>query len=53
MPPDIAHDQTNCADILVYLRKPVPNFRQVESLLVFTEVENKNYKLEFEIKHAK
>lgn len=54
MPPNIAHDQTNCGDILVYLHKPIPNFRQVGgSLLVFTEAENQNYKLEFEVKHAK
>ena len=54
MPPEIAHDQTDCGDVLIYLHKPVPNLRQVGgSLLVFTETENKNYKLEFEIKHAK
>ena len=51
-PPDIALNETSCTDILVYLGKPVPNLRQVGgSILIFTE--EKNYKLEFEIKHAK
>ncbi len=54
LPPDIAHDETDCGDVLLYLHKPVPSLRQVGgSILVFTEVEEKNYKLEFEIKHAK
>jgi hypothetical protein len=53
MPPDVAHDETNCGDVLIYLHKPVPNLRQVGTVLVFTEVEEKNYKLEFEIKLAK
>jgi hypothetical protein len=54
MPPDIAHNETSCTDILVYLGKPVPSLRQVGgSLLVLTEEKTDNYKLEFEIKHAK
>jgi hypothetical protein len=54
MPPDLANGEADCGDILVYLHKPVPNLRQVGgSILVFTEVEEKNYKLEFEIKQAK
>jgi hypothetical protein len=52
MPPNVAHAQDDCGDILVYLHKPVPNLRQVGgSILLLTE--EKNYRLEFEIKHAK
>jgi hypothetical protein len=53
MPPDLSYDETNCSDILLYLHKPVPHLEQYGgSLLLFTEVEKRNYKLEFEIKHA-
>lgn len=52
VPPDLADNETACGDILVYLHKPVPNLRQVYgSMLLLTK--EKNYKLEFEINHAK
>jgi hypothetical protein len=51
MPPDVALGQSPCEEILPYLSKPVPNLRQVGSTLLFTG--EKNYKLEFEIIHAK
>jgi len=53
LPPNPAFDgEVDCSDILPYLHKPIPNFRQVDgSLLVFTE--KQNFKLEFEIKEAK
>jgi hypothetical protein len=52
MPPEPVGSQEACGDVLVYLHKPVPNLRQVGgSILLFTE--EKNYRLEFEIKHAK
>jgi hypothetical protein len=54
LPPNPAFDgETDCADILPYLHKSVP-LRQVEgSLLVFTEENEQNWKLEFQIKEAK
>jgi hypothetical protein len=53
MPPNPAFSGENaCSDILPYLGKSVPGLRQVEgSILLFTE--EKNYRLEFEIKKAK
>jgi hypothetical protein len=51
MPPDVVSSQSSCEDILPYLSKPVPKLRQVGVSLVLTE--EKNYKLEFEIIHAK
>jgi hypothetical protein len=52
LPPELAYNETSCGDVLAYLHKPVPNLRQVYgSILLLTE--EKNYKVEFEIKHAK
>jgi hypothetical protein len=52
MPPNPAFGQESaCDNVLPYLHKPIPHFRQDGSLLVLTE--EKNYKLEFEIIHAK
>jgi hypothetical protein len=53
LPPNPAFDgEVDCSDILPFLHKPIPDFRQVDgSLLVFTE--KQNFKLEFEIKEAK
>jgi hypothetical protein len=52
LPPDIAQGQDSCADILVYLHKPIPNLRQVySSLLLLTQ--ERNQRIEFEIKQAK
>lgn len=52
MPVGIPSGEDSCSDILPYLGKSVPGLRQVEgSILLFTE--EKNYRLEFEIKKAK
>lgn len=54
LPPDPAYSETSCSDILIYLGKPVPHLRQVGgSILVFTDAEHQNFRLEFEIKQAK
>jgi hypothetical protein len=54
-PPDLAHDEEDCAGILAYLHKPVPNLRLLSdtTVLVFTASDQNNFKLEFEIKQAK
>jgi hypothetical protein len=54
LPPNLAwNGEADCADILSYLHKPVP-LRQINgSVLVFTEEDNQNFKLEFTIKEAK
>ncbi len=52
LPPDVARHESECEDILYYLHKPIPNLRQAYgSILLFTK-EN-NWRLEFQIKHAK
>ena len=52
MPPNLAEfGESSCQDILPYLGKSVPHFRQVGTALVFTE--QKNYKLEFLIRNAR
>jgi hypothetical protein len=52
LPPEPASGEDSCGDILVYLRKPIPNLRQVYgSVLLLTE--ERNVRLEFEIKRAK
>jgi hypothetical protein len=43
--------QEDCADILVYLHKPVPNFKMYGGVLLF--IGEKNFRLEFEIEQAK
>lgn len=60
MPSRLAQDQRECMDILPYLNRPIPKFREVNSMLVFTEqgkyaLDSKpqDYKLEFEIEEAK
>ena len=50
LPPEPAYDETACEDILKYLHKPIPNLRQEGSILLL--IEDKNYRLEFEIRHA-
>lgn len=53
MPPFPAYDQSECSEILQYMHKSIPHFRMVYgSLLVYEEKEH-NWKLEFEITHAK
>jgi hypothetical protein len=52
MPPNLAPSENWCGDVLPYLGKSVPGLRQVQgSILLFTE--EKNYRLEFEVKKAK
>lgn len=53
MPPEPVYDESYCSEILPYLHKPIPHFRLVGSVLLFTQVENNNFRLEFEIKDAK
>jgi S1-C subfamily serine protease len=58
LPPEPARQQTECADILPYLHKPVPNFRQVYgSHLLFTDVNDgrpsgNHWKLDFVIRRS-
>jgi hypothetical protein len=53
MPPDAPiGGESGCADILPYLGKSVP-LRQDGEILLFTEPQSQNFKLEFEVKDAK
>jgi len=47
MPPLPAYDQSTCSEILAYLHKPVPHFRQVYGSLLVYEEKEKNWKVEF------
>ena len=52
LPPDVASQQSECGEILIYLHKPVPNLRQIYgTTMLFTGKDN--WKLEFVIKRAK
>jgi len=51
LPPKTINYQSECADILTYLHKPIPGFSEVGTSLIFTE--QGNYKLEFLIEKAK
>lgn len=53
MPPNPAYQQSDCDEILQFLHKPVPHFRLVYGSLLVYEEKERNWKLEFEIKHAK
>jgi hypothetical protein len=53
MPPTPAYQQNDCDEVLQYLHKPVPHFRLVYGSLLVYEEKDRNWKLEFEIKHAK
>jgi hypothetical protein len=53
LPPTPAYQESECDEVLQYMHKPVPHFRMVYGSLLVYEEKERNWKLEFGIKHAK